>query len=115
MKNFYNFRNLLENFIICLTSGIVCRSAHGGVAKGEPLVVADVRRGSPAHRSGAIHVGDRVQAIDGIPLATCTVAEAMRLLQCSGPVVKLALLKGGGDVEEEAEGLEVGGIYIKIF
>lgn len=58
-----------------------------------------------AFRCGSIQPGDRLIAIDNIPLDTCTVEEAMRLLQRSVDIVKLRVKKGaafGGDEVDSA-------------
>jgi len=47
-------------------------------------------------RCGSIQVGDQIHSIDDIPLDTCTLDEAMRLLQRSARIVKLVIIKGGG-------------------
>uniref|UniRef100_A0A183CBE0 ribulose-phosphate 3-epimerase n=1 Tax=Globodera pallida TaxID=36090 RepID=A0A183CBE0_GLOPA len=80
--------------------GIVCRSEHKGAAKGEPLIISDVRMGSVAHRCGSIQTGDRIHSIDNIPLEACTVEESIRLLQRSAPIVKLCIAKGGGEEQD---------------
>uniref|UniRef100_A0A5S6PZD9 PDZ domain-containing protein n=1 Tax=Trichuris muris TaxID=70415 RepID=A0A5S6PZD9_TRIMR len=61
--------------------------------KGEPVVVSDVEIGSVAYRCGTVQPGDQLLAIDNIPLDTCTVEEAIRLLQRSSDVVKLRVKK----------------------
>ncbi|VDK51845.1 unnamed protein product [Anisakis simplex] len=72
--------------------GIVTKSETDG-RKGEPVIISDIRTGSVAQRCGSISVGDRILAIDNIPLESCTVEEAMRLLQRCGDVVKLRIRK----------------------
>uniref|UniRef100_A0AC34GTG9 PDZ domain-containing protein n=1 Tax=Panagrolaimus sp. ES5 TaxID=591445 RepID=A0AC34GTG9_9BILA len=72
--------------------GIVCRSETNG-EKGEPVIISEIRTGSVAHRCGSIQRGDQIISIDNIPLESCTVEEAMRLLQRSGDVIKLAIKK----------------------
>uniref|UniRef100_A0A914UK45 PDZ domain-containing protein n=2 Tax=Plectus sambesii TaxID=2011161 RepID=A0A914UK45_9BILA len=84
--------------------GIVARSETDG-QKGEPVIISDIRTGSVAHRCGSIQPGDRLIAIDNIPLDSCTVEEAMRLLQRSADIVKLRVKKGaafGGDEVDSA-------------
>ncbi|KAL3121821.1 hypothetical protein niasHT_002049 [Heterodera trifolii] len=80
--------------------GIVCRSEHKGAAKGEPLIISDIRMGSVAHRCGSIQSGDRIHSIDDIPLGACTVEESVRLLHRSAPIVKLCIAKGGGEEQD---------------
>uniref|UniRef100_F1KUU9 Glutamate receptor-interacting protein 1 n=1 Tax=Ascaris suum TaxID=6253 RepID=F1KUU9_ASCSU len=79
--------------------GIIARGETDG-RKGEPVIISDIRTGSIAQRCGSIHVGDRILAIDNIPLDSCTVEEAMRLLQRSGDVVKLRIRKAAASPEE---------------
>ncbi|KAK0399663.1 hypothetical protein QR680_003151 [Steinernema hermaphroditum] len=80
--------------------GITARSETDG-QKGEPVVINDIRTGSVAHRCGSIRPGDRILAIDNIPLDTCTVEEAMRLLQRSSDIVKLRVKKGNSGEKDD--------------
>ncbi|KAF7637874.1 hypothetical protein Mgra_00002579 [Meloidogyne graminicola] len=84
--------------------GIVCQSQQNGTTKGEPLIISHIRTGSVAHRCGSIQVGDQIYSIDDIPLNTCTLDEAMRLLQRSARVIKLVIIKGGGQEQHLMEG-----------
>uniref|UniRef100_A0A1I7YQU2 Glutamate receptor-interacting protein 1 n=1 Tax=Steinernema glaseri TaxID=37863 RepID=A0A1I7YQU2_9BILA len=80
--------------------GITARSETDG-QKGEPVIINDIRTGSVAHRCGSIRPGDRILAIDNIPLDTCTVEEAMRLLQRSADIVKLRVKKGNTSEKDD--------------
>uniref|UniRef100_A0A915EKA9 PDZ domain-containing protein n=1 Tax=Ditylenchus dipsaci TaxID=166011 RepID=A0A915EKA9_9BILA len=82
--------------------GIVCKS-ETNCEKGEPVIISHIRTGSVAHRSGSIQAGDRIKAIDNIALDSCTVEESMRLLQRSGNVVKLCVVKGQDQQDSEAQ------------
>jgi C-terminal processing protease CtpA/Prc len=87
---------------------VVCSSGsqhRPGLAgpKGEPVMVADVRTGSVAHRCGSINSGDQLLSIDNIPLDTCTVEEACRLLQRTTDIVKLRIRKGATSGEDAAD------------
>ncbi|KAL3983106.1 PDZ domain (Also known as DHR or GLGF) family protein [Acanthocheilonema viteae] len=73
--------------------GIVVRSEAENT-KGEPVIISDVQVGSVAYRCGSLHSGDRILAVDNILLESCTVEEAMRLLQRTGDIVKLRVRKG---------------------
>ncbi|XP_076447578.1 glutamate receptor-interacting protein 2-like isoform X2 [Babylonia areolata] len=55
----------------------------------DPLVVTDVRRGSPAHRCGSIQPGDKLLAINDVCLDSCTVEDAMHLLELPDELVKI--------------------------
>ncbi|KRY65659.1 Glutamate receptor-interacting protein 1 [Trichinella pseudospiralis] len=72
--------------------GLLIRPACGS-EKGEPVIVAEVEIGSVAYRCGTIQPGDQILAIDNIPLDSCTVEEANRLLDRSSDVVKLRIKK----------------------
>ncbi|KRX40400.1 Glutamate receptor-interacting protein 2 [Trichinella murrelli] len=72
--------------------GLLIRPACGN-EKGEPVIVAEVEIGSVAYRCGTIQPGDQILAIDNIPLDSCTVEEANRLLDRSSDVVKLRIKK----------------------
>uniref|UniRef100_A0A915I865 PDZ domain-containing protein n=1 Tax=Romanomermis culicivorax TaxID=13658 RepID=A0A915I865_ROMCU len=61
--------------------------------KGESVTVKDIRLGSVSHRCGSIQPDDQILSIDNIPLDTCTVDEAIRLLQKSSDIIKLRVKK----------------------
>ncbi|VDN08252.1 unnamed protein product [Thelazia callipaeda] len=72
--------------------GIVVKSDMENI-KGEPVIISEVRIGSVAYRCGSLHSGDRILAVDNIALDSCTVEEAMRLLQRTSDIVKLRVRK----------------------
>uniref|UniRef100_A0A183IV53 Glutamate receptor-interacting protein 2 n=1 Tax=Soboliphyme baturini TaxID=241478 RepID=A0A183IV53_9BILA len=86
--------------------GVIISSNTSG-HKGEPVVVSDVRIGSVAHRCGSIFPGDQLISIDNIPLDTCTVEEAVRLLQRSSDIVKLRVKKNSSLEEDGSFGQTV--------
>ncbi|KAL3313684.1 hypothetical protein Ciccas_007713 [Cichlidogyrus casuarinus] len=60
----------------------------------KPLLISKVIPGSVASRSGSIKPGDLLIAVNGFPLESCTLPEAVNLLQVDNPVVVLRLQKG---------------------
>ncbi|CAH8574785.1 unnamed protein product [Dicrocoelium dendriticum] len=50
---------------------------------GQPLLISKVIPGSVASRSGSICPGDILLAVNGVHLASCSLSEAIRLLQAS--------------------------------
>ncbi|XP_047474021.1 glutamate receptor-interacting protein 2-like isoform X4 [Penaeus chinensis] len=71
---------------ITLTAG-----RRGG--SGEPLLISEVVRGSPAHRSGTMQPGDRLLAIDSTRLEHLTLEDARAILQCCDDIVTLRVQK----------------------
>ncbi|KAL8608811.1 hypothetical protein ACOMHN_051416 [Nucella lapillus] len=63
----------------------------------DPLVVTDVRQGSPAHRCGSIQPGDKLLAINDVCLDTFTVEDAMHLLELPDELVKLKIQRDDPD------------------
>nr|QQY02593.1 glutamate receptor-interacting protein 1 [Cryptocotyle lingua] len=49
--------------------------------EGQPLLISKVIPGSVASRSGSINPGDILLAVNGVSLSSCSLAEAIRLLQ----------------------------------
>lgn len=49
----------------------------------EPFIISEIRRGSIAHRTGTLHAGDRLLAIDGKPLDHLSMESAIDILQTS--------------------------------
>jgi C-terminal processing protease CtpA/Prc len=60
---------------------------------GHPLVISDVRKGSVAHRTGAISAGDYLLAIDDVWLENYTLEETAHLLLSTEQIVKLRIQK----------------------
>ncbi|KAL1514313.1 hypothetical protein ABEB36_003589 [Hypothenemus hampei] len=50
----------------------------------EPFIISEIKRGSIAHRTGTLHAGDRLLAIDGRPLDHLSLESAFDLFQSSG-------------------------------
>lgn len=60
---------------------------------GEPLLISEVVRGSPAHRSGTMQPGDRLLAINDTRLENLTLEDAKTILQCCDEIVTLRVQK----------------------
>nr|XP_045595097.1 glutamate receptor-interacting protein 2-like isoform X2 [Procambarus clarkii] len=73
---------------------------------GEPLLISEVVRGSPAHRSGTMQPGDRLLAIDDTRLENLTLEDAKTILQCCDEIVTLRVQK------DELYSEESGGLVI---
>ncbi|XP_063609660.1 glutamate receptor-interacting protein 2-like isoform X2 [Penaeus indicus] len=71
--------------------GITLTGRRGG--SGEPLLISEVVRGSPAHRSGTMQPGDRLLAIDSTRLEHLTLEDARAILQCCDDIVTLRVQK----------------------
>ncbi|KAJ8047083.1 Glutamate receptor-interacting protein 2 [Holothuria leucospilota] len=59
----------------------------------DPVIISELTEGGLAERTGAIHVGDRLLAINAVSLRGKTLSEAIRLLQTAGDVVILKVSK----------------------
>ncbi|XP_037121703.1 glutamate receptor-interacting protein 2-like isoform X3 [Syngnathus acus] len=59
----------------------------------DPIVISGLTRKGLAERTGAIHIGDRVLAINGVSLKGKTLSEAIHLLQMAGESVTLKIKK----------------------
>ena len=60
---------------------------------GEPLIIADVKKGSVAHRTGSIQPGDKLLAINSLRTENCSVEEASAFLFSCTDLVKLRIRK----------------------
>ncbi|GIY46084.1 hypothetical protein CDAR_292931 [Caerostris darwini] len=60
---------------------------------GEPLIIADVLKGSIAHRTGTIQPGDKLLAINSIRTENCTIEDATAILHTCTDIVKLRIRK----------------------
>uniref|UniRef100_A0A8C5AL30 Glutamate receptor interacting protein 2a n=1 Tax=Gadus morhua TaxID=8049 RepID=A0A8C5AL30_GADMO len=61
----------------------------------DPIVISGLTKKGLAERTGAIHVGDRVLAINGVSLKGKPLSEAIHLLQMAGESVTLKIKKQG--------------------
>ncbi|XP_071484782.1 glutamate receptor-interacting protein 2-like [Diadema antillarum] len=59
----------------------------------DPVIISGLTENGLAERTGAIHLGDRLLAINGISLKGKTLSEAIRLLQSAGDTVVLKISK----------------------
>nr|1P1D_A Chain A, Glutamate receptor interacting protein [Rattus norvegicus] len=60
---------------------------------GDPLVISDIKKGSVAHRTGTLELGDKLLAIDNIRLDSCSMEDAVQILQQCEDLVKLKIRK----------------------
>ena len=74
-------------------------------------MISNIKRGSVAHRCGTLNVGDRLLAIDGLPLSGRMLQEAASVLQACGEIVTLLVLKEdapSGETERNSnEGIQM--------
>uniref|UniRef100_A0A8C5QTL2 Glutamate receptor interacting protein 1 n=1 Tax=Leptobrachium leishanense TaxID=445787 RepID=A0A8C5QTL2_9ANUR len=73
---------------------------------GDPLVISDIKKGSVAHRTGTLELGDKLLAIDNIRLDNCSMEDAVQILQQCEELVKLKIRK---DEDNSAAGVYVQG------
>uniref|UniRef100_A0A3Q3RCN9 PDZ domain-containing protein n=1 Tax=Monopterus albus TaxID=43700 RepID=A0A3Q3RCN9_MONAL len=59
----------------------------------DPIVISGLTKKGLAERTGAIHIGDRVLAINGVSLKGKPLSEAIHLLQMAGEAVTLKIKK----------------------
>ncbi|XP_077996877.1 glutamate receptor-interacting protein 1-like [Glandiceps talaboti] len=71
---------------------------------GEPLVISHVKKGSVTHRTGTLSPGDKLLAIDGIPLDNCSVEDAAQILSQADEIVKLRVQKDETFSEDPVSG-----------
>ncbi|XP_055930112.1 glutamate receptor-interacting protein 2-like isoform X3 [Argiope bruennichi] len=60
---------------------------------GEPLIIADVQKGSIAHRTGTIQPGDKLLAINSLRTENLTVEDSTAILHTCTDIVKLRIRK----------------------
>uniref|UniRef100_A0A3B4X1Q8 Glutamate receptor interacting protein 2a n=1 Tax=Seriola lalandi dorsalis TaxID=1841481 RepID=A0A3B4X1Q8_SERLL len=75
----------------------------------DPIVISGLTKKGLAERTGAIHIGDRVLAINGVSLKGKPLSEAIHLLQMAGESVTLKIKKQAdpgflSDTEDELTG-----------
>uniref|UniRef100_A0A674P1N9 Glutamate receptor interacting protein 2a n=1 Tax=Takifugu rubripes TaxID=31033 RepID=A0A674P1N9_TAKRU len=71
----------------------------------DPIVISGLTKKGLAERTGAIHIGDRVLAINGVSLKGKPLSEAIHLLQMAGESVTLKIKKQTGFLNDTDEDL----------
>ncbi|GLV40828.1 Glutamate receptor interacting protein, partial [Carabus blaptoides fortunei] len=65
----------------------------GSEDQSEPIVLSVLTHGGFAEKTGALHVGDTILAINGETLKQCSLSDAIRLLQTSGDKIQLKIAR----------------------
>ncbi|XP_078532553.1 glutamate receptor-interacting protein 1 isoform X8 [Lissotriton helveticus] len=68
---------------------------------GDPLVISDIKKGSVAHRTGTLELGDKLLAIDNIRLDNCSMEDAVQILSQCEDLVKLKVRKDEDNSDEQ--------------
>ncbi|KAM6895365.1 glutamate receptor-interacting protein 1 [Xenentodon cancila] len=68
---------------------------------GDPLIISDIKKGSVAHRTGTLELGDKLLAIDNIRVENCSMEEAVQILQHCEELVKLKIRKDEDNSDEQ--------------
>ncbi|XP_068442292.1 glutamate receptor-interacting protein 1 isoform X2 [Clinocottus analis] len=68
---------------------------------GDPLIISDIKKGSVAHRTGTLELGDKLLAIDNIRVESCSMEEAVQILQQCDELVKLKIRKDEDNSDEQ--------------
>ncbi|XP_022526591.2 glutamate receptor-interacting protein 2a isoform X1 [Astyanax mexicanus] len=69
-----------------------------------PILISSLTRNGLAHRTGALHIGDRVLAINSMSLKGKPLSEAIHLLQTAGDTVTLKIKKRAEPVLDSEAG-----------
>ncbi|XP_060695754.1 glutamate receptor-interacting protein 1 isoform X2 [Hemiscyllium ocellatum] len=68
---------------------------------GDPLIISDIKKGSVAHRTGTLELGDKLLAIDSIRLDNCSMEDAVQILHQCEELVKLKIRKDEDNSDEQ--------------
>ncbi|XP_067855584.1 glutamate receptor-interacting protein 1 isoform X2 [Heptranchias perlo] len=68
---------------------------------GDPLIISDIKKGSVAHRTGTLELGDKLLAIDSIRLDNCSMEDAVQILHQCEDLVKLKIRKDEDNSDEQ--------------
>ncbi|XP_043943995.1 glutamate receptor-interacting protein 1 [Protopterus annectens] len=95
--------------------GITVRSPSNR-KPGDPLIISDIKKGSVAHRTGTLELGDKLLAIDNIRLENCSTEDVAHILQQCDDVVKLKIRKDEDNSDEqESSGAVIYTVELKRF
>ncbi|KAM6977037.1 glutamate receptor-interacting protein 2-like isoform 2-T2 [Aplochiton taeniatus] len=75
----------------------------------DPIVISGLTKKGLAERTGAIHIGDRVLAINGMSLKGKPLSEAIHLLQMAGETVTLKIKKRQDQSDDQQSSEQAGG------
>ncbi|KAG1927263.1 glutamate receptor-interacting protein [Pimephales promelas] len=67
----------------------------------DPIIISGLTKRGLAERTGAIHVGDRILAINSVSLKGKPLSEAIHLLQMAGETVTLKIKKQTDDLDDK--------------
>ncbi|KAM6954633.1 glutamate receptor-interacting protein 1 isoform 2-T2 [Aplochiton taeniatus] len=68
---------------------------------GDALIISDIKKGSVAHRTGTLELGDKLLAIDNIRLDNCSMEDAVQILSQCEELVKLKIRKDEDNSDEQ--------------
>ncbi|KAJ8398845.1 hypothetical protein AAFF_G00417530 [Aldrovandia affinis] len=68
---------------------------------GDALIISDIKKGSVAHRTGTLELGDKLLAIDNIRLDNCSMEDAVQILNQCEELVKLKIRKDEDNSDEQ--------------
>ncbi|XP_057179869.1 glutamate receptor-interacting protein 1 isoform X11 [Triplophysa rosa] len=68
---------------------------------GDSLIISEIKKGSVAHRTGTLELGDKLLAIDNIRLDNCSMEDAVQILQQCEDLVKLKIRKDEDNSDEQ--------------
>ncbi|XP_065145918.1 glutamate receptor-interacting protein 1 isoform X8 [Paramisgurnus dabryanus] len=68
---------------------------------GDALIISEIKKGSVAHRTGTLELGDKLLAIDNIRLDNCSMEDAVQILQQCEDLVKLKIRKDEDNSDEQ--------------
>ncbi|XP_056445347.1 glutamate receptor-interacting protein 1 [Gadus chalcogrammus] len=68
---------------------------------GDALIISDIKKGSVAHRTGTLELGDKLLAIDNVRVESCSMEEAVEILQQCEELVKLKIRKDEDNSDEQ--------------
>uniref|UniRef100_A0A7N5ZVK9 PDZ domain-containing protein n=1 Tax=Anabas testudineus TaxID=64144 RepID=A0A7N5ZVK9_ANATE len=107
-------KDLLQDFHLMLSPCLQAKLIHLFVLQyvnilnsnmykqpGDPLIISDIKKGSVAHRTGTLELGDKLLAIDNIRVENCSMEEAVQILQQCEELVKLKIRKDEDNSDEQ--------------
>ncbi|XP_044535139.1 glutamate receptor-interacting protein 1 [Gracilinanus agilis] len=102
VQNIYLMHEPLFDVSLVITNFFIFFSIAPASRKpGDPLVISDIKRGSVAHRTGTLELGDKLLAIDNIRLDNCSMEDAVQILQQCEDLVKLKIRKDEDNSDEQ--------------
>ncbi len=84
---------------MCKIANLVYPIVAGSIHHGDQIWISRLKKGGIAYRTGMLHSGDILLAINGVGLETANLSQAAEMLKNAGERVSLKVSKENGELD----------------